>query len=1469
MGRTLDIPELLDKAIGACPEARVRVGTKDVRCLLDTGAQVSTLTESFYNQHFERGNRMVDISSYLDLSAANGLAIPFVGYVELNLTVLGNSFPAMGFLIVKDPIGTPLEDRKKKVPGVIGSNIFRHMSEALKKKYGREYLKTLASRDRSGEWAPVLALYEEVCPVVHKRQYVRVPGDKPVLIPARTKLVLQASCPFNGNWNHRPYMVDRHEVLSKALPSGILLARSLVQVDKSGVPIQVANLSNEDIYLSPKTPIGVLEEVTPERIDLVQVGEEKVELRPSSAPSDFVLDNLLAKMSVSDSLSRSQRKQLDRLLAKHCATFSQSDDDLGYCDWVQHRIITTDDIPVKVPHRRVPPQHWEEVRDYLKRALDTGVIRESSSPYASPVVIVRKKDNSMRLCVDYRQLNAKTHQDAYPLPRIEEALQVLKGAKYFCSLDLAHGYNQVPVAPEDIEKTAFRVGTGGLYEYTRMSFGLCAAPATFMRLMDKGFGDQNFVSILIYLDDILVFGSTFEETLSRLDMVLTRLSNMNLKVKPSKCQLFFKRLRFLGHSISEDGVAPDPEKVRAIQCWEKPKTKSALRGFLGLAGYYRRFVKDFAKIAKPLHNLLREESGTAPKKKKGKNRNDPLNDWDESCDIAFDLLKEKLVSPSVLAFPDFTKPFILETDASLNGLGAVLSQDQGGSSPVVIAYASRGLRGQERAMQNYSSMKLELMALKWAITEKFRDMLLGSEFVVFTDNNPLSYLKTNTKLGATETRWAADLACFNFTVRYRSGKSNANADALSRKEEHGTEPRSVRFEELREVAVSEHLSLESTALPRALRCYFEEVVSNGEGMQRAPLNFPSTSTFPTLSSVELSKSQKTDSDLARIWHFRKQSREAPGMRVIRNETKEVRKWFRLWPQLVEKNGVLYRKCTENGSTIEQLLLPFALRSKVLEAVHDSTGHPASEKTLALARKRCYWPNMAKDIELYCQKCERCTHAKAGKPIISTQGSLLAKRPLEILAIDFTLLEPSSRGLENVLVMTDAFTKFTQAVPTRDQKARSVAQVLVKEWFVRFGVPRRIHSDQGRNFESSVIRELCRVYDIGKSRTTPYHPEGNAQCERFNRTMHDRLRTLPPEKKRHWPDHLPELVYAYNCTPHSSTKYSPYYLFFGREPKLPIDHLFDPSDDEEETGVDEWVASHWNRLSEAFRRAQETTEKEALRRHKRSDKRAKDTNLPIGARVFLRNRVLGRNKIQDAWGAEPFRVLKRMGGGQSHVYQVQSLERDGPPKCVNRRDILWSKELVPAEENGDDNNSDVEIAENKSMGSDFDDFDFAALVPLPGPSRNVEVEDPRNAGNPAAGPVGDETDPGLAAVEREVPRASPTPEVRPAIHLADPDLDVELDTDSDVELEREVEVEPPQPPNPELQERADSPLMEVPVMAQPVTPPAPRRSTRLAAKREAGVKYHPYAHETSLSAVNYLLHALVKSHLVLANCLSEH
>ena len=317
-----------------------------------------------------------------------------------------------------------------------------------------------------------------------------------------------------------------------------------------------------------------------------------------------------------------------------------------------------------------------------------------------------------------------------------------------------------------------------------------------------------------------------------------------------------------------------------------------------------------------------------------------------------------------------------------------------------------------------------------------------------------------------------------------------------------------------------------------------------------------------------------------------------------------------------------------------------LRDKVLKNCHDKLGHQGNERTFCSIRIRCYWPGMFRHIKDYCKSCERCIVSKMPQPAIRpAMGHLIASRPLQILAIDFTVLEPA-HGKENVLVMTDIFTKFTRAVPTKDQKADTVANVLLTEWFCVYGVPERLHSDQGRNFESDVICQLCKLYQISRSRTTPYHPEGNAQCERFNRTLHNLLKSLSPDKKKHWPKYLPELVFSYNVSQNSTTGYSPYYLLFGRSPKLPIDFLLGTNQtDETDQSLDEWIIAHQNRLRYAYEKAGEQTKDRAEYRKNKHDEQRFNPEICVSDKVYIRNRgVHGRNKIQDTWSSTVYRVV---------------------------------------------------------------------------------------------------------------------------------------------------------------------------------------------------------------------------------------
>ena len=401
------------------------------------------------------------------------------------------------------------------------------------------------------------------------------------------------------------------------------------------------------------------------------------------------------------------------------------------------RVDTGDATPRRQPVRRTPFAVRQEVTNQLSKMQSMGVIRPSCSPWASPVVLVRKKDGSLRLCIDYRHLNDKTKSDVFPLPRMDDLLDQLGKSKFFSTLDLASGYWQVQVHPDSREKTAF-ITHQGLYEFNVMPFGLKNAPAVFQRLMQRvlmGLNpDQGPDFVSAYLDDVLVFSETFNDHLQHSALVIQRLSEAGLMLKPSKCHFICQEVQYLGHLLSPEGIRPNPERIAAVREYTTPRSVKEVRQFLGLASYYRRFVKGFAKIAQPLHALTQKGAPFV---------------WTPECQEAFTQLQQRLIESPVLEYPDFAKDFTLETDASAMELGAVLSQRGTDGNLHPVAYASRALAPQEK---RYPIIELETLAVVWAVSH-FHAYLYGHDMHVFTDHSAVKAVLETPNHSGKHARW--------------------------------------------------------------------------------------------------------------------------------------------------------------------------------------------------------------------------------------------------------------------------------------------------------------------------------------------------------------------------------------------------------------------------------------------------------------------------------------------------------------------------------------------------------------------------------------------------------------------------------------------------------------------------------------------------------------------------------------------
>ena len=467
------------------------------------------------------------------------------------------------------------------------------------------------------------------------------------------------------------------------------------------------------------------------------------------------------------------------LLKEYHDIFSLEKCDMGHTNATKHKIVLKDldTLPFKERFHRIPPPQLDEVREHLKLMLDAGVIWPSNSPWCNAVVLVRKKDGSLRFCIDFRKLNSLTVKDSHPLPCICETLESLTGAAHYSTFDMNSGFWQVPMDEESKQYTAFTLGSMGLYECKSMPFGLCNALLTFQRLMQNCLGKLNLTYCLIYLDDVIVFSEMPEEHLRRMHVVFDCLHEHGLKLKLSKCEVFKSEINYLAHHVSQKGVLPSKKNLELIAQCPPPDTYTKVKSFVGLVGHYRCFIKGFSKIAAPLYDL------TSGKNKDKKSEHVDLSP--EACE-AFDCLKAACLQAPILAFPDFNKPFLLKTDASERGLGAVLSQKQADGRYHLIAYSSCVMNETE---QRYHSNKQEFLAHKWAVTEQFHEYLSPygknrNEFVVCTDNIPLTDIFSSANLDAAGQRWVAHLASYNFSLEYQKGKDNTVANFLSQMNEH-------------------------------------------------------------------------------------------------------------------------------------------------------------------------------------------------------------------------------------------------------------------------------------------------------------------------------------------------------------------------------------------------------------------------------------------------------------------------------------------------------------------------------------------------------------------------------------------------------------------------------------------------------------------------------------------------------------
>ena len=1203
--------------------------------LLDTGSSVSTVSQQYYDEHLH-DYELQPLKDMLNIECADGGSLPYHGFVTVPLEVDGLSSESIEAILLV----VPTRDYHVSVPILIGTNILSVLMDQTRETHGARFLQ---GTELTTPWYLAfrcVSLMEKR--LLHNNNilaYVKSAETTRVTITPNSEVTikgyLQKKVPY-----HQVSALLQSTPKSR-IPSDLDISPSVITYDhsdRSVVPVVISNITTRTVTVNPHELLCELQPVTVQHLPVTCDTELS---HSSDVTDDIVLP--------AETLTLRQMDEVQVLLRDFKDIMSTSDIDIGHNTSVKHRIELSNELPFKQRYRKVPPSMIDQVRDHLQHLLRAEIIQKSHSPFASNVVLAKKKNGQLRLCIDYRQLNSRTIKDNYALPRIDDILEQLSGNKFFSVLDMKSGYHQVETAEEHKERTAFTVGSLGFYEYNRMPFGLTNAPATYQRLMEECLGELHLNICFIYLDDLIIFANSFEEHLSRLKQVFQRLRESGLKLTPKKCSLFMKRVKYVGHIVSEKGIEPDSEKVEKVIQWPKPTTKEEVRQFLGFVGYYRKFVKDFAKIARPLTDLLPSTVRRKNRKKPQTETENPFS-WGDSQDKAFTELKRQLSSPPILGYPDYTLPFELHTDASGRGLGAVLYQEQNGLKRV-ISYASRGLSKSER---NYPAHKLEFLALKWAVTEKFKDYLSGQKFTVLTDNNPLTYVLSSAQLDATGHRWVAALAAFDFDLKYRPGKHGADADGLSRlpglckTDNTCTIPR----ESVQAVCNAQ------VAMTPVIECLpvSATIIENCEVA------------LPHMPTIDIRRAQYEDPDLA-LW-----------LDFVNNSYKPRKDEFPPSPSnttflqnfdhLLVKNGILYREIMTDTGPKHQLIVPPSLVKDVLYYLHNQLGHQGRDRTISLLKDRFFWPGMNRDTEEWIANCGRCLRRKTPTNTRAPLVSIVTSEPLELVCMDFLQLERSKGGYEYLLVITDHFTKYAVAVPTRNTTARTTAEAFYHHFIVHYGTPKQIHSDQGANFMSNIIKELCNILGIKRSRTTPYHPMGNGQCERLNRTILSILGTLKPDQKKDWKNYINPLVYAYNCTRHDTTGISPYALMFGREPRLPIDFAFNiEQPTERNQPMSKYIENLKKKLQHSYDLARKMTRKSQDRQKQNYDTKVKGATLQPYDRVLVKIVAFdGRHKIADKW-EEDIYVIVSQPNPDIPVFKVRKENGTGRDRVLHRNLLL--------------------------------------------------------------------------------------------------------------------------------------------------------------------------------------------------------
>jgi transposase InsO family protein len=848
------------------------------------------------------------------------------------------------------------------------------------------------------------------------------------------------------------------------------------------------------------------------------------------------------------------------------------------------------------PLYHMTTEELETVKQYLVDNLSKGFIEPSQAPFAAPVLFVKKANGSLRFCIDFRKLNQITRKDRYPLPLIDETLARISRAKIFTKLDIRQAFHRIRMDPQSEELTTFRTRYGS-YKCKVLPFGLTNGPATYQRYMNDVLFDYLDDFCTAYLDDILVYSEDPLDHTLHVQKVLQRLRDAGLQVDIKKCEFHVTRTKYLGFIISTDGIEVDPDKVSVVRDWQAPTTVRGIQSFLGFCNFYRRFIRNYGVVAKPLVRLTK--TGV------------PFQ-FDRNCWEAFEELKSRLTSSSILRHYDPELQSMVETDASDGVIAGVLSQQHLDGEWYPVAYFSKTMAPAEC---NYGIHDKEMLAIVKSL-DQWRPELQNTakKIQIYTDHKALEYFMTTKQLTGRQARWAEALSEYYFIVMYRAGKQNAKADALTRRDDEVERQDQVKTE-------------------YRTRAFLSQDQIDPQVLQDLGIDLDDASLAPIEEGSQIDESTElTD-------YILQSNLNAPSLEAVRQQARTTQDS----KFLLEDGLLLYAG---------RLVVPDVnnLRTRLIQEAHNqvSTAHPGRDKTYQLLRPRYYWPKMLRDIERFVKNCQPCRRAHV--PRDKTPGMLhplpIPDRPWQHVTMDYKSMPKDQHGYDNVFVVVDRLSKQAISTPCHKQvTAEDMARMYTTHIYRYYGPPESIVSDRGPQFVSQFWKEFCRILGIKLKLSTAFHPQTDGQTEIMNQYLDQRLRPFVNYYQDNWSDLLPMMDYAQLTLPHSSIGMSPYELLNGYLPRTSFDWKTPAVATAQEKLSQTKAREVATRMQGAIQRAKEIMAKAQSKKETDVNRHRREIDFAVGDQVFVSTKNWKTQRPShnlDHQMAGPFQITRQIG-----------------------------------------------------------------------------------------------------------------------------------------------------------------------------------------------------------------------------------